>query len=75
MLSFLLFKVRRSKVGFLSSLMMGNFEQCDEFRGEAYQIEDQSELEESFPYGEQLDSNTFACNVHPNCRCIVERQE
>jgi hypothetical protein len=50
-------------------------EQCDEFRGEAYQIEDQSELEEAFPYGEQLDKETFSCNIHPNCRCIVERQE
>jgi hypothetical protein len=48
-------------------------ESCDEFRGESYEIEDPSELEEAFPYGEQVDAATFACNIHPNCRCVVER--
>jgi hypothetical protein len=48
-------------------------EQCDEFRGESYELEDPGELEEAFPFGEQVDSATFACNIHPNCRCIMER--
>lgn len=49
-------------------------EQCDEFRGESYEVEDPSELEEAFPYGEALDEETFACNVHPNCRCMVVKE-
>lgn len=48
-------------------------ESCDEFRGESYEIEDPSELEEAFLFGEQADLATFACNIHPNCRCVVER--
>lgn len=48
-------------------------DQCDGFRGESYELEDPSELEEAFPYGEQVDSATFACNIHPNCRCVMER--
>lgn len=50
-------------------------EQCDEFRGESYEVDDPSELEEAFPDGEQADLATFSCNIHPNCRCVVERVE
>jgi len=49
-------------------------EQCDEFRGESYEVEDPSELEEAFPYGEVVDEETFACNVHKNCRCMVVKE-
>jgi hypothetical protein len=48
-------------------------ESCDEFRGEEATVEDPTELQEAFPYGEQVDAVTFACNIHPNCRCIMER--
>jgi hypothetical protein len=50
-------------------------ETCDEFRGELYELEDPEQLYEPFPDGEFLDNGTFACNIHPNCRCTCVREE
>jgi hypothetical protein len=49
-------------------------ESCDEFRGELHELENDDDLYELFPYGDFIDNDVFQCLIHPNCRCIVERQ-
>lgn len=46
--------------------------QCSEFKDEVYQLENEDDLLEFFPYGSFAKEDLFECNIHPNCRCIVE---
>jgi len=46
---------------------------CMKYDGKVFHVEDPSELEDKFPYGEFEDAHTFRPNIHPNCRCIIKR--
>ena len=44
---------------------------CDNLDGRVFDLQDVSELEEFFPYGEIESSSHFLPHVHPNCRCEI----
>ena len=46
---------------------------CDDRAGDSFELEDPDDLLDMFEYGEWLDEDTFAVNLHPNCRCLVVR--
>ena len=46
---------------------------CNGHQNDSYELNDPDELLDMFPYGEWLDDDTFAVNLHPNCHCIVKR--
>ena len=46
---------------------------CDDLKGDLYELEDPDELLDMFPWGEWLDEDSFAVNLHPNCHCLVVR--
>lgn len=48
---------------------------CEDRAGDTFELEDPDDLLDMFPYGEWLDDNTFSPNIHPNCHCLVVRQE
>jgi len=48
---------------------------CEKFGGDLYELADPDDLYGMFEYGEFLDVETFAPTVHPNCRCIVVKEE
>jgi hypothetical protein len=50
-------------------------ESCLQFQGDEYELEDPDDLLGMFEYGEFLDLETFAPNVHPNCRCLIVKVE
>jgi hypothetical protein len=50
-------------------------EDCDDRAGDTFELEDPDDLLDMFEYGEWLDEDTFAVNIHPNCHCLVVRQE
>jgi hypothetical protein len=48
---------------------------CDNHQNDTYELTDPDELLDMFPWGEWLDDDTFAVNLHPNCHCIVKRDQ
>ena len=50
-------------------------EDCDDRAGDTFELEDPDDLLDMFEYGEWLDDDTFSPNIHPNCHCLVVRQE
>jgi hypothetical protein len=44
---------------------------CDWLDGKTFEIEDVSEFEGVFPYGEAEGADLFHPNIHPNCRCEI----
>ena len=48
---------------------------CNDNKTETYELEDPDELLDMFPWGEWLDDDTFAVNLHPNCHCLVVRDQ
>ena len=46
---------------------------CQDHNNDVYELQDPDELKDMFPYGEWLDEDTFAVNLHPNCVCLVVR--
>lgn len=46
---------------------------CDNHNGDLYELKDPDDLLDMFPYGEWLDDDTFAANIHPHCMCLVKR--
>jgi hypothetical protein len=48
---------------------------CEDRAGDTFELEDPDDLLDMFEYGEWLDDDTFSPNIHPNCRCLVVRQE
>jgi len=49
-------------------------EKCGDYSGDTYELEDPDDLLDIFPYGVFVADDTFACNVHPNCHCLVVRE-
>jgi uncharacterized protein with gpF-like domain len=50
-------------------------EECAEYDDDVYELEDPNDLYGMFPYGEFTDDDTFAPNAHPNCRCMIVKEE
>ena len=48
---------------------------CDNHQNDTYELTDPDELLDMFPWGEWLDDDTFAVNLHPNCHCLVVRDQ
>ena len=48
---------------------------CDDHQNDTYELKDPDELLDMFPWGEWLDDDTFAVNLHPNCHCLVVRDQ
>ena len=48
---------------------------CKDHKNAVYEMQDPDELSDMFPYGEWLDEDTFAVNLHPNCVCLVVRDQ
>ncbi|MGD0204145.1 MAG: hypothetical protein ABSC20_09615 [Candidatus Bathyarchaeia archaeon] len=48
---------------------------CDDQNCDEFELEDPDDLLDMFPYGEWLDDDTFAVNLHPNCHCTIIREE
>jgi uncharacterized protein with gpF-like domain len=48
---------------------------CLRYDGDVYELEDPDDLYGMFPYGEWVDEDMFAPNVHPNCRCVIVKEE
>lgn len=48
-------------------------EDCAGRDGDLFELEDPDELLDMFEYGEWLDEDTFAVNIHPNCHCLIVR--
>lgn len=46
-------------------------EQCQELDGWVVNVEDVSEFEDLFPYGEAEGTDLYRPNTHPNCRCTL----
>ena len=46
---------------------------CQEHNNDVYELQDPDELTDLFTYGEWLDEDTFAVNLHPNCVCLIVR--
>jgi hypothetical protein len=47
--------------------------ECDNHNSEVFELSDPDDLLEKFPYGEWLDNDTFAVNIHPHCHCLIVR--
>ena len=48
-------------------------EECQKYKDDTYELEDPDDLLGMFDYGEWVDEDTFAPNIHPNCECIIVR--
>jgi hypothetical protein len=48
---------------------------CNNNKPDTYELEDPDELLDMFPWGEWLDDDTFAVNLHPNCHCLIKRDQ
>ena len=46
---------------------------CDDHSSDLYELEDPDDLLDMFPWGEWLDDDSFAVNLHPNCHCLIVR--
>ena len=46
---------------------------CQDHNNDLFELQDPDELSDMFSYGEWLDEDTFALNLHPNCACLVVR--
>lgn len=50
-------------------------EGCTKHAGDFYELADPDDFYDMFEYGEWVNDDTFAPNVHPNCRCIIVKEE
>ena len=46
---------------------------CDNYKGDEYELEDPNDLLLMFPYGYFKDEFIFAPMIHPHDRCTIER--
>ena len=53
----------------------GLCEDCEKYHGDVYELDDPADLLGMFEYGEFVDDDAFLPNVHPNCRCIIMKEE
>ena len=45
--------------------------ECEKYKDDTYELEDPEDLLGMFDYGEWIDEDTFAPNIHPNCECTI----
>jgi hypothetical protein len=50
-------------------------EECQKYKDDAYELENADDLLGMFYYGEWIDEDTFAPNIHPNCECTIIRSD
>ncbi len=48
---------------------------CDDHQNDVFELVDPDDLLDMFPFGEWLDDDTFSVNLHPNCHCLVVRDQ
>ncbi len=48
-------------------------EECQKYKDDTYELENPDDLLGMFDYGEWIDEDTFAPNIHPNCECTIIR--
>ena len=46
-------------------------EECEKYKDDTYELDDANDLLGMFDYGEWIDEDTFAPNIHPNCECTI----
>jgi uncharacterized protein with gpF-like domain len=68
-------RVKYSVWRFIPVLDDRTCESCIEYEDDVYELEDPDDLLGMFRYGEFTDDDTFAPNVHPNCRCMIVKEE
>jgi hypothetical protein len=48
-------------------------EECQKYKDDTYELENPDDLLGMFDYGEWIDEDTFAPNIHVNCECTIIR--